>query len=108
MAAAGPESYSDSIDKGDVISAQPQKDPVHKGDTLLLETSKGPEPVPVPDVVGKNWADAKKLLTDAGFKLKYSAIADVAPSAFVVSKVTPGVGQSAPKGSEVSVNFAGF
>ncbi|MEV8212166.1 Stk1 family PASTA domain-containing Ser/Thr kinase [Leifsonia sp. NPDC077715] len=106
--AAGPESYSDTVDKGDVISAKPQNDPVRPGDTLLLETSKGPEPVTVPDVVGKNWADAKKALTDAGFKLKYSAIADVAPSAFVVSKISPEAGTQQPKGSTISVNFAGF
>jgi serine/threonine-protein kinase len=108
LAQSGPESYSDSIDKGDVISAQVQSEPVHKGDTLILEISKGPEPVPVPDVVGKTWDVAKKALTDAGFKLKYSAIADVAPPAFVVAKVSPGVGEQVAKGSEVTVNFAGF
>jgi serine/threonine-protein kinase len=108
LAQSGPESYSDSIDKGDVISAQVQSEPVHKGDTLILELSKGPEPVPVPDVVGKTWDVAKKALTDAGFKLKYSAIADVAPPAFVVAKVSPGVGEQVAKGSEVTVNFAGF
>ncbi|WP_158864699.1 Stk1 family PASTA domain-containing Ser/Thr kinase [Leifsonia sp. AG29] len=108
LAAPGPQSYSDSIDQGDVISAQTQHTPVRPGDTLLLETSKGPEPVPVPDVVGKTWDVAKKALQDAGFKLDYNAIADIAPSAFVVSKVTPGAGTSAPKGSKVTVNFQGF
>ncbi|MBW8870826.1 MAG: hypothetical protein JF618_01150, partial [Leifsonia sp.] len=45
---------------------------------------------------------------DAGFKLKYSAIADVAPSAFVVSKISPGSGTQQPKGSTITINFAGF
>ncbi|MFP3465701.1 Stk1 family PASTA domain-containing Ser/Thr kinase [Leifsonia sp. SIMBA_070] len=108
LTSAGPESYSDTVSDGDVISAQPQHEPVRPGDTLLLETSKGPEPVTVPDVVGKNWADAKKALSDAGFQLKYSAIADVAPSAFVVSKISPGAGTQQPKGSTITVNFAGF
>ncbi|MFF1573038.1 Stk1 family PASTA domain-containing Ser/Thr kinase [Leifsonia sp. NPDC058292] len=107
--AAGPESYSDTVEKGLVISAQPQSDaPVKPGDTLLLETSKGPAPVAVPDVVGKSWDVAKKALKDAGFDLKYSAIADVAPSAFVVSKVSPDPGTEQPKGSTITINFAGF
>lgn len=108
LTSAGPESYSDTVAEGDVISAQPQHEPVRPGDTLLLETSKGPEPVTIPDVVGKSWADAKKALSDAGFKLKYSAIADVAPGSFVVSKVSPAGGTQAPKGSTITVNFAGF
>lgn len=108
LTSAGPQSYSDTVPEGAVISAQPQHEPVRPGDTLLLETSKGPEPVTVPDVVGKNWADAKKALTDAGFQLKYSAIADVAPSAFVVSKISPGANTKQPKGSTITVNFAGF
>ncbi len=108
LVAPGPESYSDTVDKGLVISAQPQQKPVHPGDTLLLETSKGPEPVPVPDVVGKTWDVAKKALKDAGFDLKYSQIADLAPSAFVVSKTSPSAGTEVTKGSTVTVSFAGF
>jgi serine/threonine-protein kinase len=109
-ATAGPESYSDTVDKGDVISAQPQHQPVRPGDTLALETSKGPEPVPVPDVVGQTWDKAKKALTDAGFKLSYNGLADVpgVSGSIVVSKVTPSAGTQAPKGSTVTVNFAGF
>ncbi|WP_431277490.1 Stk1 family PASTA domain-containing Ser/Thr kinase [Leifsonia poae] len=105
----GPETYSDTVEKGLVISAQPQKDgPVKPNDTLLLETSKGPAPVAVPDVVGKTWDVAKKALKDAGFNLQYSPIADVAPNAFVVSKVSPGAGTVQPKGTSLSINFAGF
>ena len=48
----------------------------------------------MPDVVGKTWDVAKKALTDAGFQLNYSPIADVAPSAFVVSKISPGAGHA--------------
>ncbi len=109
LTAPGPENYSDTVDKGNVIAAQPQHEgPVRPGDTLLLETSKGPEPVAVPDVVGKTWEVAKKTLTDAGFTLKYSPIADVAPPAFVVSKISPAAGTLQPKGSTITVNFAGF
>lgn len=109
LVTGGPQSYSDTVEKGDVITAQAQKDgPIKPGDTLALETSKGPEPVPVPDVVGKTWDVAKKTLKDAGFDLKYSAIADVAPAAFVVSKISPGANTEVAKGSTVTINFAGF
>jgi serine/threonine-protein kinase len=105
----GPQSYSDSVAKDAVISANPQKDgPVRPGDTLALEVSRGPAPVPVPDVVGQTWDVAKKALLDAGFKLNYNALADVAPAAFVVSKINPAAGTQAAKGSSVTVNFAGF
>lgn len=106
----GPQSYSDTIPKDAVISANPQKEgPVRPGDTLALEVSRGPAPVPVPDnLVGTTWDVAKKALLDAGFKLKYNALADVAPAAFTVSKVTPASGTEVPKGSEITVNFAGF
>ncbi len=110
LTSAGPQSYSDTIAEGDVISAQPQHDPVKPGDTLLLETSKGPEPVTVPDVVGKTWDVAKKALTDAGFKLKYSGLADLpgVSNSVQVSKISPGAGTQQPKGSTITVNFAGF
>ncbi|WP_223690843.1 Stk1 family PASTA domain-containing Ser/Thr kinase [Leifsonia poae] len=109
LVANGPQNYSDTVEKGDVISAQPQgSGPVKPNDTLLLETSKGPEPVAVPDVVGKTWDVAKKALKDAGFDLQYSAIADVAPSAFVVSKISPAAGEMVAKGSTITINFAGF
>jgi serine/threonine-protein kinase len=106
----GPQSYSDTVPKDAVISAIPQKEgPVRPGDTLALEVSRGPAPVPVPDnLVGKTWDVVKKTLLDAGFTLKYNALADVAPAAFVVSKVDPPSGTEVPKGSPITVNFAGF
>jgi beta-lactam-binding protein with PASTA domain/tRNA A-37 threonylcarbamoyl transferase component Bud32 len=106
LVANGPETYSDTVAKGDVISAQPQTDgPVKPSDTLLLETSKGPEPVPVPDVVGKTWDVAKKTLKDAGFDLKYNATADVVPALAVVASTNPAAGTDVAKGSTVTVTF---
>ena len=105
----GPQSYSDTIPKDAVISAIAQKQgPVRPGDTLALEVSRGPAPVPVPDVVGQSWDVAKKALLAAGFKLNYNPIADLAPSNISVSKTTPGAGTEVAKGSSVTVNFAGF
>ncbi len=103
----GSQSYSDTVPDGAVIEGvQQNAGVVRPGDVILLNTSRGPAPVDVPGVVGKTWADAKKALTDAGFKLSYSAIADGAPTLFVVQSTDPAGGVSAAKGSTVKVTFA--
>ncbi|MEO8908478.1 MAG: Stk1 family PASTA domain-containing Ser/Thr kinase [Microbacteriaceae bacterium] len=105
--APGSQSYDDKVPDGAVIDAVPQNaGVVRPGDTITLNTSKGPAPVDVPAVVGKTWSDAKKALADAGFKLNYPAIADGAPGLFVVQSTDPAAGVSAPKGSTVTVTFA--
>ncbi|MCQ8774366.1 Stk1 family PASTA domain-containing Ser/Thr kinase [Streptomyces telluris] len=57
--------------KGSVAEQSPGTgDKAAKGDTVTLTVSKGKEMVPVPDVTGRNEAEAKRLLTEAGFKVK--------------------------------------
>jgi beta-lactam-binding protein with PASTA domain len=75
---------------------------------VQLQLSKGPEQVAVPDVVGQNWAMAKKALTDAGFKVSYDNRVDVFPTFFTVSKTNPPAGTTVDKGSTIKVNFNGF
>src|SRR6202000_1791676 len=75
--ATGSQSYSDTVPNGDVISVAAQKDgPVRPGDTLLLNTSKGPQLFPVPNVVGMTRDTAKAALTSAGFTPKYDTVWD--------------------------------
>jgi serine/threonine-protein kinase len=107
------EVFSQDVDKGAVVglvttNADGSPLTIDVGGQVQLQTSKGPEQVAVPTVVGQNWAVAKKALQDAGFKLSYSAIADIQPSAFVVSKTNPAGGVMVDKGSTVKVNFQGF
>lgn len=40
------------------------------GTELVLTVSKGTEYIDIPDVSGKDYADAEKTLTDAGFTVK--------------------------------------
>ncbi|WP_367379394.1 PASTA domain-containing protein [Subtercola boreus] len=108
QATTGSSDYSESIPEGDVISVGLPPSPIVPGNTITLNTSKGPAPVPVPDVAGKNWADAKAALQSAGFTLKYSQYADLAPAAFVVSGTDPAPGTTVDRGSSVTVSFAGF
>ena len=99
-------SYSDGVTKDAVIGIVDQGE-VHPKDTVQLDVSDGPQPVPVPNVVGETWAVAKPKLLDAGFKLDYNAFVDAFPSAFVVSSVDPAAGTELPKGSTLKVKFSG-
>ncbi|MEV5507042.1 Stk1 family PASTA domain-containing Ser/Thr kinase [Streptomyces orinoci] len=62
--------YSDR-GKGDVADQSPAKGAkAAKGDTITLTVSKGKEMLPVPDVTGRSEADARRILTEAGFQVK--------------------------------------
>ncbi|PJJ72400.1 serine/threonine-protein kinase [Diaminobutyricimonas aerilata] len=105
--------FSDAIEEGAVIGIITTNEDgspkvIRVDDTVDLAVSKGPEPVEVPDVVGDTWAAAKEALTAAGFQLEYNRLADAFPGAFVVSRIDPEAGETAPKGSTIRVNFAGF
>ncbi|GAB3387006.1 Stk1 family PASTA domain-containing Ser/Thr kinase [Humibacter soli] len=101
----GSEDYSDSVDKGSVISAAPQNQgPTRAGDTVVLDVSKGPQLFPVPNVVGMTRDEAKKALTDAGFTPTYNAIWDGFPNS--LTKVTasdPDANTQEPKGTKVTL-----
>ncbi|GAA1966631.1 Stk1 family PASTA domain-containing Ser/Thr kinase [Agromyces allii] len=100
--------FDNEVPKDHVKTADWTEDPMVPGSKVVLTVSKGPDLVAVPDVVGMNWGEAGPILRDAGFELSYNAIADVVPGAFTVSKTSPATGESALRGSEVTVNFAGF
>ncbi|TFC11029.1 Stk1 family PASTA domain-containing Ser/Thr kinase [Cryobacterium algoritolerans] len=105
-AKSGEQTYSDSIPEGHVIKASAAGDgPVRVGDTFNLTISRGPEPVVVPDVVGRSWGEGKKILSDLGFKLTYNPGADapVYSSLIQVASTDPAAGTSAPKGSTITL-----
>ncbi|WP_406830437.1 Stk1 family PASTA domain-containing Ser/Thr kinase [Pedococcus sp. KACC 23699] len=60
----------DKIPKGSVISQDPSSGTLFKGGKVTLVVSKGPEQVKVPDVQGKQEADAVQQLKAAGFEVK--------------------------------------
>jgi len=105
-AAAGEQVYSDSIEEGKVIQAIAPADTVRPGDTMSLQISRGPEPVTVPDVVGKPWIDAKSILVAAGFDLSYPAGADIVPALVTVTATNPAAGTSVPRGSKLTVSVS--
>lgn len=65
------EEWSETAPKGTVISQDPPKDTsVKRGATVSVVVSKGREPITVPDVVGKPFADAQAAITAAGLTVK--------------------------------------
>lgn len=91
--------YSDTVPKGKVISQSPKEGNRFKGDTITLVVSKGPESIPVPNVVGKPKNEATKILEAAGFKVQDYGI----PGNFTVRRQAPGAGTKAKIGSTVLI-----
>jgi serine/threonine-protein kinase len=60
--------FSDEVKSGYVISQSPSSGTGHKGDTIVLTVSRGPEIRTVPNVLGKTRTEAEKILKAAGFK----------------------------------------
>ncbi|WP_411120905.1 Stk1 family PASTA domain-containing Ser/Thr kinase [Streptomyces sp. x-19] len=76
-----------------------------KGDTVTLTLSKGPEMVTVPDVGGKNTADATKALTALGFKVEVDK-PFLFPQDSVASQ-SVAAGDQAAKGSTITIRLKG-
>ena len=67
---AGKSKYSDSVNKGAVISTSPEGgEPADKGSEVTYVLSKGANSVEVPWVTGMTQDDAYSTLTDAGFSV---------------------------------------
>ncbi len=97
--------YSESVAKGDVISAEPgDGQQVRKGGTVQLVVSKGPERYPVPRLAGMSEDAARKALADA--KLTTGtvtrAFSNTVPDGSVVSSSVP-AGQRVKPGTSVGL-----
>ena len=96
--------FSDKVPEGTVISQQPQQSTtLHRGDTVQLTVSKGPQMVTVPSVTGKHTAEAKKLLEAKGFKVKVNKF--LGGILDTVRFQDPDGKKKAPKGSTVSLTI---
>jgi len=100
------EEYSESVDKGVVISQNPNKGlVVEKGSTVSIVVSKGPERIKVPDVIGEPEADARSILEDAGLKIQVSYESHANNG--MVLEQSPSPGASVARGSSVMVLIDG-
>ncbi len=98
----GEQTYSNDVEEGFVISGAPVKEgPVRPGDTISLTTSRGPEPVVVPNVVGMPWNQGKQTLLDLGFELQYNPGADAVAPLLTVASTDPAAGATLERGSTI-------
>lgn len=61
---------SDTVAAGDVVSQSPRDGTLYRGDQVTLVVSKGPVLVDVPNVIGKQLPEARRILEGAGFQVK--------------------------------------
>jgi serine/threonine-protein kinase len=92
---------SDTIAKGNVISQSPAGGTLFKGDTVKLVVSKGPVLVKVPDVQGKQEADARSILEGLGFKVVVERF--MGGIFGTVRSQEPGANTQQPKGSTIKL-----
>ena len=94
--------FDDKIDEGKVISTDPVAGATaHKGDTVAIVVSKGPEKFPVPDVTGKKIDDAISIINKAGFHAKPVEIFPFGPGKVVRERPTG----DQPKGTEIELDY---
>jgi eukaryotic-like serine/threonine-protein kinase len=95
--------YSDSTPAGQITQQDPpQGGLAAKGALVSIVVSKGPQPLAVPNVVGKTDSDAIAQLTAAGFEPAAGPSKhDKAPAGQVIAQDPPADTQ-APKGSKVT------
>lgn len=77
--------------------------PLRKGESVALLVSKGPEPVPVPDVEGRKLAGAKAALEKVGLTAAVTEKFSMKAPAGEVLNVTPSAGTVVDSGSSVSI-----
>ena len=95
------EEHSDTVAAGQVISQDPASGTGHRGDTVKLVKSLGPEMVTVPDVARKRTDEAQKELEGAGFKVEVQNNSIFPAPLGFASGTNPAAGSTAPKGSTV-------
>ncbi|MDN6429466.1 MAG: PASTA domain-containing protein, partial [Propionibacterium sp.] len=96
------EVFSDTVEKGNVVTQSTAAGTtLHRGDPVVYSVSKGPEMVEVPDVIGKQLEEARKLLEDRGFTVSVERI--LGGYFGTVRQTNPAGGTQAPKGSTVTV-----
>jgi serine/threonine-protein kinase len=92
---------SDTVAKGSVITQTPAGGTLFKGDQVTLVVSKGPVLVKVPNVQGKQEAEAKQILEAAGFKV---AVDRFMGGIFgTVRSQNPAADTEQPKGSTITL-----
>ncbi|HEY6794473.1 MAG TPA: Stk1 family PASTA domain-containing Ser/Thr kinase [Kineosporiaceae bacterium] len=92
----------DDVPAGAVLAQNPRTGTLLPGQTVTLTLSKGPVMVPVPDVVGKQFDQANRILSDAGFQVRRIALFG---GIFGTVRFQDPRNGTAPKGSVVTISL---
>jgi len=96
------EVYDNEVKEGLVVSQDPTGGTLHRGDTIEVRVSRGPELVEVPSTRAMGVSAATERLEDLGFEVKTRDHPDGLGLGFVYSS-DPAPGSKAPKGSTVTL-----
>lgn len=95
--------FSDDVPEGDVISQSPTSGTLFRGDRVELVVSSGPELVEIPSGLIASGVDAaRSKLEAAGFEVDVENAIEYLGLGFVF-RVSPGSGDTVPKGSTVTL-----
>ncbi len=100
------EVFNDTVAAGLIIDQTPAPDTDgHRGDTITVNVSKGPDLVPLEDTYGQNVKKAKATLEAAGFVVVVQQPQGISPLNLVYSQ-SPGGGdgKSAPRGATITLS----
>ncbi len=92
------------IEKNNVISQTPSAGEVHRGDTVTLVVSKGPQLKAVPNVRRYSLDRARDILQKAGFEVRVNRLINFGFD--LVVSTDPKAGTKAPVGSTITINLA--
>ncbi len=89
---------------GVIIDQSPDRGEwMHDGGTVTVVVSRGPPPVPVPDVAGRTEGEAQFILADAGFAVASETEYDENTPAGIVLRTDPAATAGAPPDSVVKL-----
>jgi serine/threonine-protein kinase len=99
--------YEFSTAPANTVTAQapPPQAPVVAGSKVRINISRGPQPIPVPNVVGKPYANAESALQGPGFNVTKTDVTSQLPVGEVVSEDPKG-GSALPKGTTIALTVS--
>ncbi|MGW3953748.1 Stk1 family PASTA domain-containing Ser/Thr kinase [Streptomyces sp. NPDC004752] len=100
--------YSDTVQRGTVISTDPEAGArIRNNDSVTLTVSDGPETVKVPDLAGRGLAEAKALLRKGGLEpgMVTRAFSDSVPKDAVIG-TDPAAGTERHAGSAIALTVS--
>jgi eukaryotic-like serine/threonine-protein kinase len=103
---ADPHSVPNDQPEGTVVAQSPTADALVDQDTVVrINIATGPQPVGVPDVVGRSYADALAELQGLGFAVRRQDVRSNEPAETVLSQ-NPPANSAQPQGSTVTLKVS--